>query len=45
VGDRSAGRICPGKDVALDMLVDILVTVGKMRRTLPTVTATTGGGS
>lgn len=32
VGDRSAGRICPGKDVALDMLVDILVTVGKVRR-------------
>jgi cytochrome P450 len=32
VGDRSAGRICPGKDVALEMLVDILVTVGKVRR-------------
>ena len=41
VGDRSAGRICPGKDIALDMLVDIIITVGKMRRTLPPVTATT----
>ncbi len=41
VGDRSAGRICPGKDIALDMLVDIIITVGKMRRTLPPATATT----
>jgi hypothetical protein len=41
VGDRSAGRICPGKDIALDMLVDIIITVGKMRRTLPLATATT----
>jgi hypothetical protein len=32
VGDRSAGRICPGKDIALDMLVEILMTVGKVRR-------------
>jgi cytochrome P450 len=40
VGDRSAGRICPGKDVALDMLVDVLAIVGKVRRALPT--ATTG---
>jgi hypothetical protein len=32
VGDRSAGRICPGKDVALDMLVDVISTVGKARR-------------
>jgi cytochrome P450 len=32
VGDRSAGRICPGKEVAMDMLVDILTTVGKVRR-------------
>lgn len=32
VGDRSAGRICPGKDVALDMLVDVVSTVGKVRR-------------
>ena len=31
--DRSAKRICPGKDVALNMLVDIVVTVGKVRRT------------
>jgi cytochrome P450 len=36
VGDRSAGRICPGKDVAMDMLIDMLITVGKMRRTLTT---------
>lgn len=35
VGDRSAGRICPGKDVALDMLVDILRTVGQARRSSP----------
>ena len=32
VGDRSAGRICPGKDVALKMLVDVVSTVGKVRR-------------
>ncbi|MGK7877966.1 MAG: cytochrome 450 [Xenococcaceae cyanobacterium] len=32
VGDRSAGRICPGRDIALDMLVDVLSTVGKVRR-------------
>ena len=42
VGERSAGRICPGKEVSLDMLVDILTTVGKVRRTLPSAaTATT----
>ncbi len=32
VGDRSAGRICPGKDIALKMLVDVMSTVGKVRR-------------
>lgn len=32
VGDRSAGRICPGKDISLDMLVDVVITVGKARR-------------
>lgn len=32
VGDRSAGRICPGKDIALDMLVDVVRVVGKVRR-------------
>jgi cytochrome P450 len=32
VGDRHAGRICPGRDLALEMLIDILVTVGKVRR-------------
>lgn len=45
VGDRSAGRICPGKDVALDLLVDMLITVGKVRRTFPTATATTGSAA
>jgi hypothetical protein len=33
VGDRSAGRICPGRDIALDMLVDVAIAVGKVRRT------------
>lgn len=32
VGDRHAGRICPGKDIALDMLIDVISTVGKVRR-------------
>jgi hypothetical protein len=32
VGDRSAGRICPAKDIALKMLVDVVSTVGKVRR-------------
>jgi hypothetical protein len=32
VGDRSAGRICPGRDLALDMLVDVISTLGKVRR-------------
>lgn len=32
VGDRSAGRICPGKEVALEMLVEVLITLGKVRR-------------
>jgi hypothetical protein len=32
VGDRSAGRICPGKDIALEMLMDVVSTVGKVRR-------------
>ncbi|MGL5060734.1 MAG: cytochrome 450 [Microcoleus sp.] len=32
VGDRSAGRICPAKDIALEMLVDVISTVGKARR-------------
>ncbi|MEO0835748.1 MAG: cytochrome 450 [Cyanobacteria bacterium J06642_3] len=33
VGDRSAGRICPGKEVALEMLIDVIRTVGQARRT------------
>ncbi|MEA5575818.1 cytochrome 450 [Anabaena sp. UHCC 0451] len=32
VGDRHAGRICPGKDLALEMLTDVIITVGKARR-------------
>ena len=32
VGDRSAGRICPGKDIALKVLADVVSTVGKVRR-------------
>ncbi|GAB1540303.1 hypothetical protein NUACC21_29720 [Scytonema sp. NUACC21] len=32
VGDRSAGRICPGKDIALNMLVDVMSAVGRVRR-------------
>jgi cytochrome P450 len=35
VGDRSAGRICPGKDMALEMLVDVLSAIGKVRRGQP----------
>ena len=48
VGDRSAGRICPGKDIALNMLVDVVSTVGKVRRSdsKPNSTlATPGNGS
>lgn len=33
VGDRHAGRICPGKGVALKMLTDAIAIVGKARRT------------
>jgi cytochrome P450 len=33
VGDRSAGRICPGKDIALEMLGDAIGVVGRARRT------------
>ena len=33
VGDRHAGRICPGKDIALKMSIDVISTVGKARRT------------
>lgn len=32
VGDRSPGRICPGKGIALEMLIDVISTVGKARR-------------
>ena len=32
VGDRSAGRMCPGRDIALNMLLDVLITLGKVRR-------------
>jgi hypothetical protein len=33
VGDRSAGRICPGRDIAVEMLVDVLIELGKVRDT------------
>lgn len=36
VGDRSAGRICPGKDIALEMFVDVMSAVGKVRRSSST---------
>ena len=39
VGDRHAGRICPGKDLALDMLVDVLIYVGQVRRSAATAKA------
>jgi len=32
VGDRHAGRMCPGKEVALNMMIDVIVTVGQVRR-------------
>ena len=32
VGERHAGRSCPGKDLALEMLIDVIVTVGQVRR-------------
>lgn len=45
VGDRSAGRICPAKDVALEMLVDVVSTVGKVRRSsLPNSSAAVAAG-
>ncbi|MBW4465942.1 MAG: cytochrome P450 [Pegethrix bostrychoides GSE-TBD4-15B] len=33
VGERHAGRICPGKDLALEMLIDVMIAVGRVRRT------------
>ena len=32
VGDRHAGRICPGRELALEMLTDVISVVGKVRR-------------
>lgn len=32
VGERHAGRICPAKELALEMLTDIISVVGKVRR-------------
>lgn len=40
VGDRSSGRICPGKTIALEMLSDILSVVGKARRKTTSATTT-----
>jgi len=34
VGPKSAGRICPGKQVTLNMVADMLVVVGKARRAM-----------
>jgi hypothetical protein len=35
VGERSHGRICPGKSLALTMLTDALIVCGKVRRSIP----------
>eukprot|EP00542_Grammatophora_oceanica_P009934 CAMPEP_0194044462 /NCGR_PEP_ID=MMETSP0009_2-20130614/15928_1 /TAXON_ID=210454 /ORGANISM="Grammatophora oceanica, Strain CCMP 410" /LENGTH=448 /DNA_ID=CAMNT_0038688991 /DNA_START=49 /DNA_END=1398 /DNA_ORIENTATION=- len=32
VGDRTNGRICPGKEVAVKMMTDVLIELGKVRR-------------
>uniref|UniRef100_A0A7S1VTY4 Cytochrome P450 n=1 Tax=Grammatophora oceanica TaxID=210454 RepID=A0A7S1VTY4_9STRA len=32
VGEKTNGRICPGKDVSIKMLTDVLVELGKVRR-------------
>jgi cytochrome P450 len=32
VGDRSNGRICPGKDLAMNLVVDLLRVLGEVRR-------------
>jgi hypothetical protein len=32
VGDRTNGRICPGKQIAIDMLTKVVVKLGKVRR-------------
>jgi len=32
VGDRTNGRICPGRDIALTMLTDMMIKIGKVRR-------------
>jgi hypothetical protein len=32
VGDRSNGRICPGKDLATNLVVDLLQVLGNVRR-------------
>ena len=32
VGDRSNGRICPGKDLATNLVVDLLQVLGSVRR-------------
>lgn len=35
VGERSHGRICPGKALALTMLTDVLIVCGNVRRNIP----------
>ena len=32
VGDETNGRICPAKDVAETMIVDLLIALGKERQ-------------
>eukprot|EP00527_Entomoneis_sp_CCMP2396_P007973 CAMPEP_0198151442 /NCGR_PEP_ID=MMETSP1443-20131203/55551_1 /TAXON_ID=186043 /ORGANISM="Entomoneis sp., Strain CCMP2396" /LENGTH=405 /DNA_ID=CAMNT_0043817097 /DNA_START=250 /DNA_END=1467 /DNA_ORIENTATION=+ len=35
VGDKSNGRLCPGRGIAMRMLTDVLITLGKVRRSHP----------
>jgi hypothetical protein len=32
VGDTHAGRICPGCEISMKVLTDVLVELGKVRR-------------
>jgi hypothetical protein len=31
-GEKSNGRICPGKDIAMNLMVELLQELGKVRR-------------
>jgi hypothetical protein len=35
VGDKTNGRICPGKGVAEEMIIDVLIALGKLRKRNP----------